>query len=34
MSHKPIVSIHEVELSPRPEAWRPNADQVDYWLGE
>lgn len=23
MSHKPIVSIHSVELIPRPEAWRP-----------
>ncbi len=24
MSHKPIVSLHDVELIPRPEAWRPS----------
>ena len=23
MSHKPIVSLYDVELIPRPEAWRP-----------
>lgn len=23
MSHKPIVSIHDIALIPRPEAWRP-----------
>ena len=28
MSHKPIVSLYDVELIPRPDAWRPTGNNA------